>query len=304
MECIELNLPQDPDKSFVVFQEICNFFPCPWHYHPEYELVTIVKSTGRRMVGDNIGYFEEGDLVFLGSSLPHLWINDSKFIARKDNSLAHAIVIHFRETFLGDSLFKIPEMESFNNFLKMSNRGILIKGDAKAKINSIMKNMPNLNGLQRLSSLFSIFNILSGPVEHELLASPSFVKNINLIGSDRLHKVIDYIMKNFDQDITLPKVASNANMSLTSFCNFFKGNYRLTFVEYLNSVRVGHACKLLSEKDRNIVDVAYDSGYNSLSNFNKQFKKYKQMSPKEYRRVLCNDFDSTPYKLDSFLKVV
>ena len=135
-----------------------------------------------------------------------------------------------------------------------------------------------------------MFDILSGPVEYELLASPGFVENINLNGSDRLKKVIDYIMKNFNQDITLPKAASNANMSLTSFCNFFKGNYRLTFLEYLNSVWVGHACKLLNEKDRNIMDVAYGSGYNSLANFNKQFKKYKQMTPTEYRRILYNDW--------------
>ncbi|MEO5999428.1 MAG: AraC family transcriptional regulator [Chitinophagaceae bacterium] len=289
MEYIELNLPKEPDKSFVVFKEIGKFFPCPWHYHPEYELATIVNSTGRRMVGDNIGVFEEGELVLLGSSLPHLWINDTKFINGKGNALAEAIVIHFKEDFLGDRLFKIPEMESFNNFLKMSNRGIVIKGEAKTKINAIMKKMPDLNGLQRLSSLFSIFNILSGTVEYELLASPGYAKNITLNSSDRLNGVIDYIMKNFDQDITLTKAASNANMGLTSFCNFFKGNYRLTFVEYLNSVRVGHACKLLSEKDRNIVEVAYGSGYSSIANFNKQFKKYKQMTPTEYRRVLCND---------------
>ena len=289
MEYVELNLPQEPDKSFVVFKESGKFFPCPWHYHPEYELVLVVKSTGRRMVGDNIGYFEEGDLVFIGSSLPHLWVNDAEFINRKDNSLAEAIVIHFKKNFLGDCLFKIPEMESFNSFLKMSDRGVVIKGDAKAKINAIMKKMPNLNGLQRLSSLFSIFDILSGLMEYELLASPGFVKKITLNSSDRLNRVIEYIMENFDQDITLSKAASNANMSLTSFCNFFKGNYRLTFVEYLNSVRVGHACKLLSEKDRNIVEVAFGSGYHSLANFNKQFKKYKQMTPTEYRRVLWNN---------------
>ena len=95
MEYIQLNLPQEPDKSFVVFQEIGKFFPCPWHYHPEYELVTVVSSYGRRMVGGNIGIFNEGDLVLLGSRLPHLWLNDAKFINEKSNSLAEAIVIHF-----------------------------------------------------------------------------------------------------------------------------------------------------------------------------------------------------------------
>ena len=289
MAYVELNLPQEPDKSFVVFKEIGRYFPCPWHYHPEYEIVSIVESTGHRMTGDHIGRFKAGDLVLLGPSLPHLWLNDAEYRTGKAKSLAEAIVIHFNENFLGDQLFKIPEMEAFNNFLKMANRGIEIKGEARTKINALMKKMLASNGLQRISFLFSLFDILSGQVEYELLASPGFVENVNLNGSDRLNKVINYVLKNFDQDITLPKAAHYANMSLTSFCNFFKGNYRLTFVEYLNSVRVGHACKLLSEKDRNIVDVAYGSGYNSLANFNKQFKKYKQMTPTEYRRVLWND---------------
>ncbi|MEO8820684.1 MAG: AraC family transcriptional regulator, partial [Ginsengibacter sp.] len=111
-------------------------------------------------------------------------------------------------------------------------------------------------------------------------------KTNNVNSSDRLNKVIDYILQNFDQDITLPKVASAANMGLTTFCNFFKDNYRITFVEYLNTVRIGHACKLLTEKDQNVVEIAYECGYNSLANFNRQFKKYKQMTPTEYRRVM------------------
>ena len=291
MEYIELNLPKESDKSFVVFKEVGKFFPCPWHYHPEYELVLVVNSTGRRMVGDNIGYFREGDLVLLGPLLPHLWSNDARFINGNSNSQAEAIVIHFKENFLGEHLFEIPEMESFKNFLKMSNRGIVIKGTARTKVNSLMEKMPDMNGLQRLSSLFSIFDILSETTEYELLASPGFVTEVNLNGSDRLNKVINYIMQNFDQDISLPKVASTANMSLTAFFIFFKENNRLTFVEYLNTVRVGHACKLLFDKDRNVVDVAYECGYNSLANFNKQFRKYKNMTPTEYRKVLYNRND-------------
>src|SRR5258706_8470575 len=286
MGYIELHLPQDCDKSFVVFKEVGKYFPCPWHYHPEYELVLVIKSTGRRMVGDNIGYFKEGDLVLLGPLLPHLWLNDSAYRNGEANSLSEAIVIHFKENFLGEHLFKIPEMEGLRNFLKLSGQGILIKGKAKSNIISLMTKMPDLNGLQRLASLFSIFDVLSGTSDYELLASPGFVKDVNLYGSERLAKVIEYVLQNFDQEITLPKVASKANMGLTAFCNFFKENYRLTFIEYLNTVRVGHACKLLFEQDRNIVEVAYECGYNSLGNFNKQFKKYKQMTPSEYRRII------------------
>jgi AraC-like DNA-binding protein len=283
MPYVELKLPQETDKSFIVFKEIGKNFPCPWHYHPEYELVLVVKSTGRRLVGDNIGHFQENDLVLLGPLLPHVWVNDSKYINGKADSLAEAIVIHFKEDFIGQHFLDLPEMAPFKKFLKLSCRGIVIKGKAKMKIISLMKKMTDLNGIQRLAALFSIFDLLSRASEYELLASPGFVKTNSLNSSDRLNKVIEYILQNFDKDITLPDVASEANMGLTTFCNFFKENNRITFVEYLNSVRIGHACKLLTEKDQNVVEVAYECGYNSLANFNRQFKKYKQMTPTEYR---------------------
>lgn len=286
MKSIEQRLPQDFDKSFIVFREAGRYFPCPWHYHPEHELVLVEKSTGRRMVGDHIGYFDEGDLVFMGPMLPHVWVNDPEFIAGQAGYLADAIVIQFVDNFLGERFFGIPEMESFKNFLRLSSRGMEIQGKTKEQITALMKKMVDMNGLQRLSSLLSIFDILSRTNEYELLASPGFVQNIHFKGSDRFSKVSEYIMRNFDQDIALPEVASMANMAVTTFCNFFKEHYRVTFVEYVNTVRIGHACKLLSENNQNIVEVAFQCGFNNLANFNRQFKKFKKMTPTEYRRTL------------------
>lgn len=286
MKFIDLRLPQDFDKSFIVFKEVGKFFPCPWHYHPEYELVQVTKSTGRRMIGDHIGQFDEGDLVFMGPLLPHVWVNDPKYINNQVDDLAEAIVIHFKNDFLGENFLEIPEMGSFKNFLHLSNRGISIKGKAKEDINNLMKKMLKMNGIQRLSSLFSIFDILSGPIEFDLLASPALVATTQRKESDRLNKIIEYVMLNFDEDISLPMAASMMNMGLTTFCNFFKENYRITFVEYVNTVRIGHACKLLFEKDQTIAEVAYECGYNSIANFNRQFKKYKQLNPSEYKRML------------------
>lgn len=286
MKFIDLRLPKDIDKSFTVFKEVGQYFPCPWHYHPEYELVLVTKSTGRRMVGDNIGYFKEGDLVFMGSLLPHVWVNDQKFIQGEAGYLAEAIVIHFTEDFLGGNILDIPEMEDFRKFLRLSKRGIGIKGQAREEINSIMVRMPCMNGLQRLSSLLSIFDVLSGNIDFDLLASPGFVETMSHKESVRLKKIIEYVMQNFDEEINLPMAASMMNMGVTTFCNFFKDNYRMTFVEYINSVRIGHACKLLFEKDQTIAEVAYECGYNSLANFNRQFKKYKRINPSQYKRLL------------------
>ncbi len=286
MKAIEYRLPQDFDKSFIVFRETGQFFPCPWHYHPEYELVSITSSTGRRMVGDHIGYYEKDDLVFMGPRLPHVWMSNPEYINGEAKEVADGIVIHFLEKFLGDKFLHIPEMENFKKILELSSQGILIKGKARKQINGLMKEMVGMSGLKRLSALFSIFDILSTTSEYELLASPGYLQKTQQQYTDRFSKVTEYIMRNFDSDITLPEVASVSNMAVTTFCNFFKEHYRVTFVEYLNTIRIGYACKLLAEKNVNVVEVAYASGYKNLANFNRQFRKYKQMTPTDYRKTV------------------
>lgn len=286
MKAIEQRLPQDFDKSFVVFRETGDYFPCPWHFHPEYELVLVLKSTGRRMVGDHIGSFDEGDLVFMGPGVPHVWLNDPQFLNNEVDYKADAIVIHFVDSFLGDKFLSIPEMESFKNFLSQSSRGMAFFGKTRTKINQLMLNMVEMSGLKRLSALFEIFDMLATSSEYKLLASPGYTEQVHLRASDRFGKVTEHILRNFDKEITLAEVASIANMAVTTFCNFFKEHFRVTFVEYLNTVRIGYACKLLADDEYNIVEIAYESGFNNLANFNRQFKRFKNMTPTEYRKKI------------------
>lgn len=287
MKAIEQRLPQDFDKSFVVFRETGQFFPCPWHFHPEYELVLVLNSTGRRMVGDHIGYFDAEDLVFMGGGMPHVWVNDQEYFSGQANADADAIVIHFMDSFLGEKFLSIPEMESFKNVLRLSSRGMAFYGETRNKINTLMKDMITMSGLKRLSALFDIFDLLATSTEYKLLASPGYTQT-ELKSSDRFAKVTEYIMRNFDKEITLPEVASIANMAVTTFCNFFKDQFRVTFVEYLNTVRIGYACKLLADDNYNIVEIAYESGFKNLANFNRQFKRFKNMTPTEYRKTISN----------------
>ncbi|GAB3225576.1 AraC family transcriptional regulator [Spirosoma arcticum] len=286
MKSVEQRLPQEFDKSFIVFQEKGQFFPCPWHYHPEYELVLVMKSTGRRMVGDHIGYFDEGDLVFMGPSLPHVWVSDPEYLDGQRDHPAHGIVVQFVGSFLGETFMRIPEMGVLQRFLAQSARGVVLLGETRSRIAAIMQAMIGQNGLQRLSSLLTIFDLLARTHEYELLASPGFVQTMPPKSLDHFRRINEHIMQHFQDDISLPQIADIANMAVTTFCNFFKEHYRVTFVEYLNTVRVGHACRLLAEEDRNVVEVAYECGFNNLANFNRQFKKLKQMTPSEYRKKL------------------
>ena len=176
-------------------------------------------------------------------------------------------------------------MEPINNLLKLSKHGIVIKGNTRNKIATLMHEMQGMSGIQRLASLLSIFDILCANNEYELLASPGYLKQGLLDCSDKFSKVNAYILRNFDRDITLNEVASVANMAVSTFCNYFKEHYRITFVEYLNKVRVGHACKLLGEQEEYVVEIAYKCGFNNLANFNRQFRKIKNMTPSEYRKT-------------------
>lgn len=287
MKAVEYRLPREFDKSFIVFSEHGTYFPYPWHYHPEYELVLINKSTGRRMVGDHIGYFDEGDLVFMGPALPHVWVNDAAYVNGQAKHDADAVVVHFVDDFLGENFLGLPETEPLKKVLDLSKRGLVIRGKTRSAISRIMKSMVGESGLKRLSSLFSIFDILAHSTEYEPLASPSYMQHTQGYYSDRYSKITDYILRNFHREITLNEVASEANMATTTFCNFFKEHYRMTFVEYLNTIRIGHVCKLLADSDENVVNIAYECGFNNLANFNRQFKRLKGMSPSEYRRTLA-----------------
>jgi len=288
MKAVEYRLPKEFDKSFIVFNEQGTHFPCPWHYHPEYELCLVNKSTGRRMVGDHIGYFDEGDLVFMGPGLPHVWINDSPYVQGTAPHLASATVVHFVEDFIGGQLFEIPELTPLRKVLDLSKRGLLLTGKTKQELGVRMNEMAKENGLKRLSLLFAIFDILAHTTEYETLASPNYMQYTKGQYSDRFSKITDYILQNFQRDITLSEVASEASMAVTTFCNFFKEHYRMTFVEYLNTIRIGHVCKLLAESDENVVTIAYECGFNNLANFNRQFKRLKGMSPSEYRKMLMH----------------
>lgn len=286
MKVAQLGLPREIDKSFTVFIEKGSFFPVPWHHHPEYEFVLVTKSTGQRMVGDHIDFFEEGDLVLMGPWLPHVWINDKKSLQK--NGLAEAVVIHFSETFLGESLFRIPEAEPLRQILNISTRGLVFLGDTKKRITQIMQELKNKNGLQRISELFKIFDILTETNEYSTLASPIFDNQSHTIeNKSPAYAIDDYILTHFHNEIFLKDLASHVNMAPTTFHNYFKEHYRMTFSEYLTSIRIGHACKLLSRNEISIADIAYECGYNNLANFNRQFKKIKHQTPTQFQRQIC-----------------
>lgn len=279
-------LTLEPKYSFVVQKDDYPYYPTPWHYHPEYELVLVVKSTGQRIVGDRTENFEDGDLVFLGPNLPHAYKNDAIYYKGIPSLRAEAIVIHFREDFLGKDFFHLPEMIPVNQLLDKAKFGLKINGKTRAAITEYMHEMLSESGHKRIIKLLAILELLSVTNEYEPLASPGFIQKYTASGTERITRVHEYIIINFRKDISLTDIAEVACMSVPSFCRFFKSCTRKSFSQYLNEIRIGYACKLLVEDKYYISKICYESGFNNMSNFNLQFKKITGMSPLQYKKKI------------------
>jgi AraC-like DNA-binding protein len=282
MKAAAISLMKEQNQSFIFYHEKNPF--SRWHYHPEYELVLINKGAGKRMVGDSIDRFEDGDLVLLGSNLPHEWLCDEVYFNHPDGFQGEGMVIQFLDNFLGDAFFKIPENRKLRKIMGAATQGCLLTGETKDNITHIMQKMVTMDTEDRLYALFEIFKILSKTKDYQLLTSPNFTTTFQADYTDAMKKVIEYIMQHFQEKIQMKKLLSIANMSSTTFSVMFKKNYNMTFSEYVLKVRIGYACSLLTDDNRSISQVATDAGFENLSNFNRLFKKIKSVTPKEFKK--------------------
>jgi len=284
MKIAKLRLQQQTDKSFIVHNE---YYPyAPWHHHPEYELVLQLKGKGRRMVGDSVDRFVEHDLIFTGPFLPHQWIPDLYHPGHPDNYQERAFVIQFLDDFLGEKFFDLPENTSLKKFLTGSARGCQFFGESKAKIISILMKMMDCDDTGKLYGLLGIFEIFANTCEYHHLSSQASVESFGINENEAMHKALQYIMQNFQKDIQIKDLLEVTNMSYATFYNYFRRYYKVPFKEYLLDIRIDYACNLLRDQSLNISEIAYNCGFENLSNFNRQFRRLKDMTPSQYQRGL------------------
>ena len=285
MKLKRLHRDKPKNSSFMVTHHMERFFLKIWHYHPELELVLSLKSTGTRFVGDSIKKFEEGDVVLIGKNLPHMWLNDEVYFKKDSTLVAEDVVIHFNKEFLGLGFLDANEMNHISDLLQKSRYGIKFIDPPKKVIRGIKKiNLLN-TGFERTLKFIKVLGNLANHNKFELLASEGFVNSFKQNKNENLDKTYEYIFENFAQSISLHDVAGIANMNPSAFSRFFKRVNRKTFSRYLNEVRIGYACKKLIENKSNIASICYESGFNTISNFNRQFRTIKNMSPTEFLRL-------------------
>jgi AraC-like DNA-binding protein len=266
-----------PMASFTYRRIAGKQFSAPYHYHPEMELTWIVRSSGHRFVGDHIEPFAAGDLVLLGSNLPHVWLN------HPDCSRAETVVVQFLPQFLGAGFFDLPEMIAVRRLFERAARGVSFSPSARKKVSHALSHLAEETGPRRLAHLLEIFATLATDRSARMLCSPRYAPQHNSENEARINAVYRHLVANFRDTIFQSDIAAGIGLSPAAFSRFFRHATGRGFTETLNDIRLGHACELLRETNRTIAEACYESGFENLANFNRQFRRRHGLSPTEWR---------------------
>ena len=262
------------------------FFQAPFHSHPELELVYVKESFGKRIIGNSVANFESGDLVFLGSDIPHVWLNDE--IYYHNNKLkAKAIVVYFNKDIFGPAFYELKEAQKINTLFEKAKKGLSITGKTNKLIAKKLEKLVAKQDFEVIIGLFEILSLLSATTDFDFINNETYTPTNDSFKKDRLSDVYQYVKENYKKEISLDEVAHIANLTPTSFCRMFKSKTKKNFIEYLNEIRISNACKLLIETDMSVSEIAYECGYKTVSNFNKLFKKNTANTPKEYQNKIA-----------------
>jgi len=268
---------------------------CRWHAHEEYELHLITATRGKAFVGDHIGDFKAGDLFMTGPNLPHNWITDqvwSEPVAIRDMlvQFSHSSVEKLAEGF--------PEFAQVLQMLKLAQSGILFEGFNPTFARGHMEAIRDNKGAERILAFVRFLVRLNEHAEKKTLSSAKLIQPEGGSKQARIAEVVDYIVKNFSEGLTLAQAAEMAGMTEITFSRNFQAVTGHSFVVFLNRIRIGEACGMLYASDDQIIMIAEMAGFKNLANFNRHFLKLKGMTPSEYRDIARRDLaphlESTP----------
>jgi len=259
------------------------YFDHPFHFHPLCELTWIEKGYGKLILGDHVGNFSEGDLILNNARLPHLFKCDPAFYNKNQTLSTKAVTIYFPHALILKMTDDAECISLYKSALDKAERGLRFYGETKKKAIGLIKKAADTNGLERLGYFLQIIHIIDSSKEFEYLASVGYTNSHNEQDMDRFDKVYQFLLQNFNRNIEVNEVASICYMTPNSFCRYFKTKTQKTFTRFLNELRIGHACKLLQNEDVSVLNICYESGYNSPVNFFKFFKLITHKTPLQYR---------------------
>jgi AraC-like DNA-binding protein len=282
MEATYIKIINPADASFIIKTD--DFPPKNlWHYHPELEIIFVIKAKGTHFVGDNIDSIQEGDIYLLGENLPHTFQRDKRYYSKHKNTVPHVLIVQFNRNFLGADVWNKTEFLPIADMLNRAGRGLRFTGTTAERTGNLLLTMSLQKGVKKITHLLCLLEELAFSQQVNYISSPGFLQHYDET-DDKINQVYEYTINNFREDISLEKIASHVYLSQSAFCRYFKTKTRKTYSHFLSEVRIGYACKLLLQEKLNISEICYECGYKNLSNFNRQFKAIMHVTPSEYFR--------------------
>jgi len=273
---IQLETITSQDKSFSMLfnPRLSDLFY--WHFHPEYELVYIEAASGTRHIGEHISTYEKNDLVLIGSNIPHLNFDYGiKTTYRK-------VVVHLKKDFIENHISGVPELNPITQLFEKSKYGLAFSGKVKRQIGEKLFHFVHLNDFQRYIQMLEILDMLANIPNPELLHEQPYNNKVSEREQGRLRAIYAFVDKNYHKKINLDEVAAISNMSKEAFCRYFKKVSKYTFIEFLNRYRISQSKRILIS-GKSVSDACYQSGFESLSYFNRTFKKITTENPRDFR---------------------
>lgn len=253
-----------------------------WNIHPEYEIHLVRNTAGVAFVGDHIEPFEPGHLTVVGSFLPHDWVTAT---APGEIVRGRDIVLQFDPERVRKAAALFPEIAELGPFLALALRGLAFHGETRRRGAALLEAMGSVNGLERLTLFFRLLHTMASRAEHKVLSSAEFSVTPDGAAQSALQAALAYIMENFAREICLPDIARHVGMSEWAFSRFFKRHRGASFTDYVTTLRMGYACKLLADTDMAVTDICFETGYSNVSNFNRTFRGQRGVTPSAYRRL-------------------
>lgn len=277
-------VPVGIENSFSIRYDVQPNFGTLWHYHTELELNYIIKGEGVKFIGDSISNFTSGDMILLGENLPHTWHCNEEYFRDDPTLKVEAFVLHFSSKCLGNDFLKLPEAYMIPQLFEQAKKGLLIYGKARRKLADLLQQALGARGIERLILMISMLRVLAETGEKETISSAyAFHTKHNAYDMLRLDRIYSYSLENYKKDISLEEVAAIANMSVTSFCRYFKTATKKSFFTFLIEIRISHACRALIEDKLPIEMICFQCGFNNVSNFYRHFKKVMGITPYKYK---------------------
>jgi AraC-like DNA-binding protein len=267
-------------NSFACREYTTPQFESAWHKHDEYELILITRGNGTLLLGDYTGPYEVDEVYFIASNLPH------SFRKAQPDMIGSAIVIHFHAYIFGDTFLNMPELKGIHALLG-KQEGIRLENDLGRYVSALLRGIEQQKGYYRINTLLLCLESITNSDDFTTLASRQTNKTEKI--DPTIETIFEFSFAHYLTNVTLAQVAAQVNMTTTTFCRFFKKNVKKTYFDFLQELRIGHACKLLSETELPVLDICFQSGFNSWSHFSKKFRQLKQTSPLKYR----NEFRKT-----------